>query len=120
MTFIPSFCKDFPFALELHLQTAIIARMPAESINLTEKQAQFIRQSIDEGRYCDPSEVVRAGLRLLEQHERQDKLKIETLRRIAHEAFDEIDRGDFEMVDPDCLDEFMNQMDAKSHGARSQ
>jgi antitoxin ParD1/3/4 len=39
--------------------------------------------------------VVREGLRLLEQREREDKARIEWLRAAAKEGFDDIDRGDF-------------------------
>jgi antitoxin ParD1/3/4 len=38
--------------------------------------------------------VVREGLRLLEQREREDQAKIEWLRTAAKEGFDDIERGD--------------------------
>ncbi|QYD67048.1 type II toxin-antitoxin system ParD family antitoxin [Paraburkholderia edwinii] len=47
----------------------------ALSVSLTERLASFVRTEIAEGRYSTASEVVRAGLRLLEQqttHPRQD------------------------------------------------
>jgi antitoxin ParD1/3/4 len=93
--------------------------MPTKNVNLSEQQSKFIRQSIDAGRYRNASEVVRAGLRLLEQHTRQDKLKLQTLRRLAKDAFDEIDRGDFEIVDPENLDEFIAKVDAKARASKS-
>ncbi|WP_408502169.1 type II toxin-antitoxin system ParD family antitoxin [Paraburkholderia strydomiana] len=37
------------------------------SISITEHLAAFIRQEVDSGRYGNASEVVRAGLRLLEE-----------------------------------------------------
>ena len=47
------------------------------SITLGKHFDQFIRSQVDTGRYGSASEVVRAGLRLLETTE----TKIETLRR---------------------------------------
>lgn len=40
----------------------------------------FIREQLQSGRFNNASEVVRAGLRLLEDHEQRKKLELETLR----------------------------------------
>jgi antitoxin ParD1/3/4 len=87
--------------------------MPTKNVNLSEKQARFVRQNIEEGNYRNASEVVRAGLRLLEQQEKENKLKLATLRRLAKEAFDEIDRGEFEMIQAGDIDAFLARIDAK-------
>jgi antitoxin ParD1/3/4 len=92
--------------------------MPTQNINLSEKQAAFVRQSIHGGRYRSASEVLRAGLRLLEQQERQDTLKLKILRRLATDAFDEIDRGKFETVDPDNLDDLLARVDTKARTSK--
>ncbi|PIE37836.1 MAG: type II toxin-antitoxin system ParD family antitoxin [Gammaproteobacteria bacterium] len=52
------------------------------SMTLGEHFDGFIAQQIAEGRYASASEVVRAGLRLLEDNER----KIATLRRLLEEG----------------------------------
>jgi len=87
--------------------------MPTKNVNLSKQQSRFIRQSIDGGRYRNASEVVRAGLRVLEQNEREDKLKLRALRRLAKQAFDDIDQGKFQTVEPGGLDAFMAQVDAR-------
>ena len=46
------------------------------SISLGEHFTRFVDQQVEEGRFQSASEVVRAGLRLLEEHE----LQIERLR----------------------------------------
>lgn len=52
------------------------------SITLGEHFDGFIAQQIDDGRYASASEVVRAGLRLLEDNEQ----KIATLRHLLEEG----------------------------------
>jgi antitoxin ParD1/3/4 len=54
------------------------------SISLGEHFDGFIAQQINEGRYSSASEVVRAGLRLLEDNEQ----KIATLRHLLKEGED--------------------------------
>jgi putative addiction module CopG family antidote len=93
--------------------------MPTQNVNLSEQQSKFIRQSVQAGRFRSASEAVRAGVHLLVQQEQQDKLKLATLRRLSREAFDEIDRGEFEVVDPNSLDAFLAKVDAKVRGAKA-
>lgn len=62
----------------------------------------FVKRQIAEGRYNNASEVVRAGLRLLEDADREHELKLKALRaaikagadsgvgREADEAFDRL------------------------------
>lgn len=47
------------------------------SISLGDRMAGFVDRSVRSGRYQNASDVVRAGLRLLEEHE----AKVETLRQ---------------------------------------
>lgn len=84
--------------------------MTNQNVRLSQEQAAFIRRSVHRGGYQSAGEVIRAGLRLLEQHEREDKVKLQALRRLAADAFDEIDQGDFQLVDPDDLRTFIDQL----------
>ena len=93
--------------------------MPTQNVNLSEQQARFIRRRVRNGGYRNASEVVRAGLRLLEQQERQDKLKLDALRRIAAQAFEEIERGEFVTVGPDAIDEFLESVDERAEARNS-
>jgi antitoxin ParD1/3/4 len=70
-------------------------RMPTRNVNLTEHFDRFIDAGITSGRFSDASEVVREGLRLLEQREQEDKAKLEWLRGAVKEGFDDIERGDY-------------------------
>ena len=76
--------------------------MPTRNVNLTEHFDRFIETGVTSGRFGNASEVVREGLRLLEQREQEDKAKLEWLRAAAKEGFDSIDRGEgveFETMD---------------------
>ena len=57
-------------------------------VSLTPHLERFARSLVEEGRYNSASEVVRTSLRLLEEKERMNKLKLEDLRRLIQEGFD--------------------------------
>ena len=46
--------------------------MPTRNINLTDHFDKFIESSVESGRFSNASELVREGLRLLEQHEQEN------------------------------------------------
>src|SRR5580704_7554704 len=85
--------------------------MPTRNVNLTDHFDRFIEAGITSGRFSNASEVVREGLRLLEQREREDNAKIEWLRGAAKEGFDAADRGDFVSLRSDReIDDFVDQV----------
>jgi antitoxin ParD1/3/4 len=106
------------FALGNCCQLGDNGNMPTRNVNLSQQQAAFIRQRIDEGQYRNASEVVRAGLRLLEQHEQEDKLKLRALKRLATESFSEIDRGESQIVEPGSLEQFVAKVDATARATK--
>ena len=83
--------------------------MPTRNVNLTEHFDRFIETGITSGRFSNASEVVREGLRLLEQREQEDKARIEWLRAAAKEGFDQLDRG--EGIEFESMDDFDNYID---------
>ena len=68
--------------------------MPTRNVNLTDNDDSFIDTSIAAGRFSNASEVVRAGLHLLERQDAEDQAKIERLRTTTCEAFAALDRGE--------------------------
>ena len=85
--------------------------MPTRNVNLTEHFDRFIDNGIKSGRFSNASEVVREGLRLLEQRQKEDKAKIQRLRAAAKVGFDAIDRGDYITLNSEeALDAFLDQI----------
>lgn len=54
--------------------------MPTRNINLTPEMDRFVADRVKSGQYANASEVLRAGLRALEQDEQEDLAKLEALR----------------------------------------
>lgn len=67
--------------------------MPTRNINLTDRYDEFVTEQIVSGRYRNASEVLRAGLRLLEQQSHEDRQKIALLQKLAAEGFNQLDQG---------------------------
>ena len=85
--------------------------MPTRNINLTDHFDLFVGQSIESGHYKNASEVVRAGLRLLERQVRMEAAKLEALRRDVEAGREAYERGDFTVVEDDAaLDRFFDEV----------
>jgi len=69
--------------------------MPTRNVVLTEQQERFIETLVESGRYQNASEVLRDGLRLVEQREVEEAAKLEVLREAARVGVAALDRGDF-------------------------
>lgn len=67
--------------------------MPTRNVNLTEHYDDFVQEQIASGRYKNASEVMRAGLRLLESQTSEEQERLQLLRSLAAEGFDGIDQG---------------------------
>ena len=68
--------------------------MPTRNVNLTDHYNHFVESLIASGRFKNVSEVMRAGLRLLEQESKENEEKLSALRSLASEAFASLDRGE--------------------------
>ncbi len=71
----------------------------ASSYTLGQHYETFLRELVDSGRYASASEVVRDGLRLLEEREDQRKAKLEALRGAIHEGLQSGEAVPLDMAD---------------------
>ena len=60
--------------------------MPS-SYTLGARFESFVKELVESGRYNNASEVVRDGLRLLEDREKLREIRVAELRRLAEEGF---------------------------------
>jgi antitoxin ParD1/3/4 len=67
----------------------------AKSVALGDHFEKFVSEQVTHGRYNNESEVVRAGLRLLEEHE----LKLKELRAAIDQGDRDLAEGRFTVVD---------------------
>lgn len=69
--------------------------MPTRNVVLTDHQASLLEQWVSSGRYQNASEVLREGLRLVEQREAEDVYRLETLRAAVQVGAADIVSGRF-------------------------
>lgn len=73
--------------------------MPTRNVVLTDHQASLVEQLVSSGRYQNASEVLREGLRLVEQREAEDASRLEALRSAVRVGIDDIEAGRFKAFD---------------------
>ena len=69
--------------------------MPTKNVVLTEQQAIFVGQLVKTGRYQNASEVLRDGLRLLEDRVKRREAELADISAGLIAGFDQIERGEF-------------------------
>ena len=73
--------------------------MPTRNVVLTNHQAVLVEQLITSGRYQNASEVLREGLRLVEQREAEDAYRLEALRSAVQAGIADVEAGRFKTFD---------------------
>jgi antitoxin ParD1/3/4 len=76
--------------------------MPTRNVVLTARNEALIDALVTSGRYQNASEVLREGLRLVEQREAEEAAKLKALRDAAQVGITAIERGEsmrFETID---------------------
>jgi antitoxin ParD1/3/4 len=69
--------------------------MPTRNVVLTEHQAMLVERLVESGRYQNASEVLREGLRLIENLEAEEKARLKALGEAARVGADDIEAGRF-------------------------
>jgi antitoxin ParD1/3/4 len=69
-------------------------------VNLTAHLAEFVDESVATGQFQNASEVVREALRLLEQRQREDEMKLDVLRQAIAVGLEDAARGRKVIVEP--------------------
>jgi antitoxin ParD1/3/4 len=69
--------------------------MPTRNVVLTDRQARLVERLVSSGRDQNVSEVLREGLRLIEDRDAEEKVRIKALREAARVGIEDIDAGRF-------------------------
>lgn len=67
--------------------------VPTRNVVLTNHQALFVEQLVGSGRYQNASEVLREGLRLIEQREREQAARLQAFREAVAVGMADMDAG---------------------------
>ena len=81
------------------------------NVSLTPELDQFVEARVASGRYQTASEVIREGLRLLEEREQTREAALEELRAQLRRGAEQADRG--ELLDGDAVFEEIQQLSAR-------
>jgi antitoxin ParD1/3/4 len=69
--------------------------MPTRNVVITDHQAELIDRLVASGRYQNASEVLRAGLRLVEREDGEYGARLAALRAAVQAGIDAIEAGDY-------------------------
>ena len=73
--------------------------MPTRNVVLTNYQASFVERLVNTGRYQNASEVLREGLRMVEQREAEDASRLEALRSAVKVGVADFDQGSYSVFE---------------------
>ena len=95
--------------------------MTTQHVELSERDSEFVRQCVLEGRYKDANEVVAAGLRLLEERQEEERLQLERLRAEVKKGMDDLEAGRYvEVNSPEELQTHFDKLNQEAlRGLRS-
>lgn len=69
--------------------------MPTRNVVITDRQAKLIDELIESGEYQNASEVLREGIRLVEERRAAHAAKLAALRAAVQVGIDAAERGEF-------------------------
>lgn len=82
--------------------------MPTRNVVLTPHQAEFVEKLVAKGQYQNASEVLREGLRLIEQRETEASARLTALKEAAVIGIADFDAGRFRsFTSPEALDQHL-------------
>ena len=90
--------------------------MPTRNVVLSEQQQALVETLVQSGRYQNASEVLRDGLRLIEERERIGAAKLKALKQAARQGWTDVSAGRYADVADDQLEDFVGQLGRRGAG----
>src|ERR1700712_1391664 len=88
--------------------------MATRNVVLTTHQEQVIHELVQSGRYQNASEVMREGLRLLEQRIAEDTAKVEALRQATSIGLMDLEQGRFTELYEGDLKQYLEDLSVEA------
>ena len=90
--------------------------MPTRNVVLSGHQHDLVEALVQSGRYQNASEVLREGLRLIEQRERLEEAKLKVLQAAADKGWTDVAAGCYTDLADDQLEDFIMQLGLQAVG----
>ena len=90
--------------------------MPTRNVVLSEQQQTLVETLVQSGRYQNASEVLRDGLRLIEERERIGAAKLKAVKQAARQGWTDVSAGRYADVADDQLEDFVGQLGRRGAG----
>jgi antitoxin ParD1/3/4 len=84
--------------------------MPARNVVLREHQHRLVETVVQSGGYQNASEVLREGLRLIEERERTGQARLKAPKQVARQGWADVCAGHCAGVADDQLEGFAGQL----------
>lgn len=84
--------------------------MPTRNVVLSGHQHELVEALVRSGRYQNASEVLRDGLRLVEQHAQEDAARLQALRAAAEQGWAGAASGRYDDVAEAGIRDFIGQL----------
>ena len=84
--------------------------MATHNIVVPNPMEQSIEALVKSGRYQNFSEVVRAGLRMVLEHEAEESARLEALRNATSVGLMQLEAAEFDEVDADQLGTYLDEL----------
>lgn len=88
--------------------------MPTRNVVLSEHQHDFVETLVQSGRYQNASEVLREGLRLIEERERIEATRLKVLQQAASKGWEDIAAGRYIDIADDQIEDFIGQLGVRA------
>lgn len=73
------------------------------NVSLSPKLEELVKDKVSSGMYNSVSEVVREALRLLEERDQLQAIKLDALRQNIHESLESLDAGEGKPLDIEAI-----------------
>jgi antitoxin ParD1/3/4 len=91
-----------------------VVALSTRNVVLSQHQHELVESLVEHGRYQNASEVLRAGLRLLERQELEDAARLAALRDASNHGWSDLAVGRFDDVADGSLDDFIGQLGTRA------